>query len=365
MTMKVRLIPQIELNDKFWIEFDSISELNLEHYVQMNSKWLRSYISSYLEPTQVFILGVYDNSKLLGCLPMQIEEHRATRFWNYRILTILGNGPTDFYDIPIAKGFEESICLLFVKYLKRSKAWDKLSLKNIPISSDSFTWFKKSLELVKLDFKETTPNGYFWVDTYDLSWEAYEKEIFNPKNKDLLKSERRLQREKIILNVKTFTEDIYSHVIGNLNLYEQRRNSLRQKNTYLTVERKKFLRMATALYEKEKSVSLTTLNDETNEVWAFQLDWLVNGVRYHWNHAYNENYKRFSPGKLLLKLIMKDSFKDPNILACNHMRGLSKYKGKLVDNEALLGCISLNNPKSFRYKLTILISQFYKLFSRS
>lgn len=358
--MEVKLLSYNELNDCFWNDFDFITNQYIVHNVQMNSKWLKSYIVNYLKPTAIFIMAAFYDNKLVGCMPLQIEKQRGTRFWNLRVLKILGNGPTDFYDIPVVKGFEKEVTYLFVDFLSKNSKWDKLHINNISTNSLAYDCFKKSLKETGLIFKENTPNGYFWVDTTNMTWEEYEDNIFKTNNKDLLKSERRLMSDGLEIFVKTYKKDIYSHLEMNLGLYEQRRSTQGQKNSYVTAERRNFLKMAIELYEKENSVELSLLHDNLNNILAFQLDWIVNGVRYHWNHAYNEKYKRYSPGKLLLRLLMEKSFKDPNIYSCNHMRGLAKYKSKLVDNQEYLGQIIMINPKSIRYKLTILIGLIYK-----
>ena len=359
--MNLKLVGFNELDDKFWRDLDDLVKTEVLHSVQLNSNWLKAYIDNYLRKDQIYLVCVYEGKQLLGLLLMQIQKQRATRFWSYKILEILGNGPTDFFDIPIKTGYEKEVLILMVKYLKKRTFWDRLVLKNIPETSKIITPLLQVLNEQNLPFNLNKPNGFFWVDTYAQDWATYERNEFLKNNSDLSKAERRLKNDAIELTTETFNTGIYARLIDNINLYATRRASLGQPNTYLTSERKGFLKLILALYEKNNEAEFTILKDNKNTVWAFQLDWIYNSIRYHWNHAYNEDYKRYSPGKLLLKEIMIKSFNDPNIKSCNHMRGLSEYKSKLVNQKNMLIQIEINNPKSLKLKATKIVSKGFKL----
>lgn len=340
--------------------------LNLTHTkykINLELLWLLSYKQNYIPANEAYILIAFEKEEPVGFLPLYIDRIRGTRFWQHRVLRILGSGPTDFFDVIAERGKELSIVQAMISYVMDDTSWEKFELTEIPASSISFQNLQKFLPEKNIDFSLDFPNGYFFVDTKSRSWEEYEIE-FNKKNKDLAKSERRITNDGFKLSVQTFKEDIYRHLIQSIELYEARRKSLGQKNTYETEERNRFLERVIGEKEKTGAVELNKLVDETGEVWAFQLDWLSDGVRYHWNHAYNEDFKRYSPGKVLLKEIMKRSFEDPNIKECNYMRGLSSYKSKLVDQKEMLGRIIIENPRSLRLKATKLAGKVLSIIRR-
>lgn len=70
------------LDQKFWIAFDKLVIKNFRYCVQMNSIWIKAFAESYLSFDRLFIISIYDEDELVGCLPLQINEVRATRFWN-------------------------------------------------------------------------------------------------------------------------------------------------------------------------------------------------------------------------------------------------------------------------------------------
>ncbi len=361
--MKLRIKKITKPNINFWNSFDKLVHENCELNVHLNSIWLSNYIKYYLEASSsVYILAAYQDSNLVGCLPLQAVQQKATRFYNYTELRILGFGPTDFFDIPTTASNKAEITRTLVRTLKKDKSWDKIILTSVPEKSENLKCFLKALKKEKLRFTLDNPNGFAFTKTVG-DWDSFFENKFKSKNKDLAKSERRVARKGYKLKFTTYRENVYSKLLENLDLYAQRRESLGQFNTYETENLNQFLRNIIESFEEKEWVELTTL-EANGDVLAFQLDWIKNKTRYHWNHAYNEDYKRYSPGKLILKELLKKSFDDPGIDYCNHMRGLSGYKEKFTEEKQMLSRVRVDNPSSLKLKLMQLISRFLKVVKR-
>lgn len=345
--------------EDFWNTFDELVQKSTEHYVHLNSIWLKNYIKYYLNDRQnPFLISVFEKGVLIGCLPLQTSFVKATRYYDLTELQILGFGPTDFFDIPVVAENRKEILSHIVDFLKKDKTWDRLILTAIPEHSVNLRYFIEALNKEKLEFKMDEPNGFAYTATQG-DYEDFLKTEFNPKNKDLAKSERRVAKQGYQLKFSSYRENVYQELLKNIDLYAQRRESLGQFNTYETDNLKKFLKNIIEAYEAKKMVELSVLEAD-GETWAFQLDWISNKTRYHWNHAYNEDYKRYSPGKLILKEMLKESFHDPSIDYCNHMRGLSKYKESFTTEKQMLTRIKIENPSSKKIKLTRLVSKTLK-----
>ena len=349
--------------DKFWHQFDEIIK-NCEHTVQFNSIWLKNYIENYLDENQkVLILAAYQEEELVGCLPVQTVMRRGTRFYSYTELIPLGFGPTDFYYIPLKEKDSYNILSQILDHLISKVKWDKIRLSELPENSTGLQNLSKLLKSKKIKFQKKSENGFRFTETKDKQSEEFLENEFYPNNKDLAKSERRIERKGFHLTYKHFKENVYQELLKNIELYAQRRESLGQLNKYETNKRKAFLKNIIEKYETLGMVELTLLLAD-EEVWAFQLDWIDKNNRYHWNHAYNEDYKRYSPGKIVLKHLLVQGIDDPKIHTCNHMRGLSRYKEKFTDNQVNLYTLEFENPKSLKIKGTKLISSTFKLIGK-
>lgn len=355
--LKLRTIT--ETNDKFWKKFDNLSDECFLHNVQYKSAWFKPYIKNLLKG-EVYIITVYEENELVGCLPLQKRKQRATRWWNYRVLDILGSGPTDFSEVLAKEQNREEILNLIFNHLKENKNWDYLNLTLLPQYSDSQRLIEKTFSNVFFKLTKQGTTGFRYEKTVD-NWETYYNEVFNAKNKDLSKGERRIQKDEIDYTFTIHTGNIFENFIAAVDLYATRRETLGQYNFYEDKSYRAFLKEVCENYERFGGVAFTIMQDKEDKNMSIQLDFINKGIRYHWNHAFNEDYKRYSPGKILLKEILKNSFKDPNISACNHMRGLCGYKEAFTSYQEVLPSFKIERINSSRIKATRVVSKLLKL----
>ncbi len=259
---------------------------------------------------------------------------------------ILGEGPSDFYrPLKLGKVPDPLYESVFNWFHENRNKWDQINLLNCLPDQFEYESLVEKFNSAGYSAKFDKANGFFFVDTTG-SYDDFFESFIRPRNKDLLKDLRRIEREEHQLRVEKVSEEIFKKLKEVLELYSNRRKSLGQRNTYEDQDRMGFVQDVLDSYEKQGKAELSLLKDREQNTWAFQLDWIIDGVRYHWNHAYNEDYKKYSPGKILLLELLKESFQNPNIVECNHMRGLAGYKSKLADQSQNLYRLSVHNPYS-------------------
>lgn len=355
--MEVKIIQKP--NNTFWEKFDSLCKSCFQNNVQFKSDWLRPYIKNLLTGS-VYIIAVYSGAELVGCLPLEKRKKKATRFWNYRVLHILGSGPTDFFEILAQDERKDEILTLVFRHLKEYKSWDYLELNILPQSSDSLKWIKSVFTDPLFKITRIDTAGFCFEKTVG-NWDSYFESVFNKKNKDLSKGERRLKADEIEYHFETYRENVFDRFIATVELYASRRETLGQYNYYEDKSYRMFLKNVCENYEKFQGIEFTVMKDSRRDVeMAIQLDFINKNTRYHWNHAFNEDYKRYSPGKILLKEILKNSFEDPNIFVCNHMRGLSKYKETFTSYQDTLPSFRIQRVSSLRIRSTRWVSKVLK-----
>lgn len=344
---------------QFWKSFDKLSDKCFPNNVQLKSAWLKPYTDHQLKG-YIYIICVYDEIDLVGCLPLQLSYKRATKYWNYKVLSFLGFGPTDFYDVLAVDNNEEVLKMMF-HHLKSSSNWDFLNIQLLPQNSLVANVLKETFTEQQFEVKEENTTGYNYEKTNADDWESYYQKTFKSKNKDLRKGERRLKNDEIEFTFKSYKKDVYNQFMSSVSLYAERRDSLNQYNYYEDENYRKFLHDVCENYEAFEGVELTLMQDKNNINIALQLDFINKGIFYHWNHAFNEDFKRYSPGKILLQERLKTAFENENINECNHMRGLSSYKEKFTSFKNLLSSYEIKRKNSTRVKSTQLASQLIKL----
>lgn len=333
-----------------------------DHLVQLTPEWITSYFHSYIDNNKSIsplILVSQSNGKPNSILILQKRIKKINSFIQKRIIETYSRGPIDFFRFIYNETItEEDIYMGLSNYLKKNKAsWDEIDITEIPESKIDIDLFIKCFNKQGYKVEVKRPNGFYYVDT-NSDWDSYYNEFIKPNNKDLLKDLRQISRKNIKLSVESINHNIYPKLKEILYLYEKRRNSLGQFNSYNTKERQNFVQSVIELYEKKGWVELSLLKDNDNNIWAFQLDWMFNAIRYHWNHAYNEDFKKYSPGKILLYMLMERAFQRSEEIQCNHMRGLATYKNKLANRKEYLLQIKIINPDS---KINKIIKLYYQL----
>ncbi len=357
--MRLKIISKPD--EQFWKSFDVLSSKCFDHHVQLKSAWLRPYINNQLDG-EIYIICVYDREELVGCLPLQTSKQKATRFWNYRILGMLGYGPTDFYEI-LACGNKDKVKKMILQHLVESSSWDILNINFLPANSSSIDSIQEVFKRPDFELKKKSITGFHFEKT-DGDWQEYYRNSFKKKNKDLQKGERRLKKDEIHYSFTTYRKDVYDHFIADVSLYAERRESLGQYNYYEDKKYREFLKEVCNNYEKNNNVELTKMQDQNGVSLAIQLDFISNNVRYHWNHAFNEDFKRYSPGKILLQELLKKAFETDSIKSCNHMRGLSSYKEKFTTFEEKLISYQIQRNSSLVVKATKVVTKSLKLIKR-
>lgn len=355
--MKLNII--INPTDDFWDAFDKLSDESFKHNIQFKSAWLKPYIN-HLCKGELYIIAVYKENQLVGCLPLQQTEQKAIRYWKYRVLSILGAGPTDFLEILAADAYQDEVLQLIMEHLKNYNQWDYLNLSYLPEDSQTIKAIENAFSTDAYTLTRLENSGFCYEKT-EGDWETYQAEVFNKKNKDLSKGERRIINDGIEYEIVTYTSNVFENFIKTVDLYAARRETLGQVNKYEEPHYRKFLEEVCSNYEQFGGVVFSVLRELNGENIAIQLDFVNKGIRYHWNTAFNEDYKRYSPGKILLKSILKDCFENPSITSCNHMRGLSSYKTAFTSFEENLISFKIEHLNSPRVKATRLASKALKL----
>jgi CelD/BcsL family acetyltransferase involved in cellulose biosynthesis len=294
-------------------------------------------------------LEARNGSNVLGKLPLQEEISRVGRFNKVVRWIPLGSGPSDFYPLQMQPNWREDVAASWVEQLqKRHTEWDVLILDNIPESDSGLPVLEKTLAAIA-PVERWVSNGFYSVSTIK-NWDEYREQVLRPANKDLFKDMRKMEREAMHLNIERHRTGIFLHMQNLMEMYAQRRTTLGQTNNYNDTARQNFLQEVLASREPQNAVELSILKDADGNAWAFQLDWLDAGTRYHWNHAYNHDFKKYSPGKLLLYKLMEADFGNLEMKSINHMRGMAGYKTTLADTCEHLIMLRVNNPKSWRLR---------------
>ena len=327
--------------------------LKLKHAIHQTPEWLTTY-SEYFQPEVLSILLPHHNSYYKK-LYFQINHSPCTRFLSMREIVPLAEGPSDFFDIPCLYGYEEEAANTIANWLvEHSELWDSMKLGLIPESSPSWKPLVNALSAQGFSPVVGRSEVFYYLDTSG-SWEEYAN-IYWRRKKRLMKKFHRVERDGYKLEFITIRENVNNYLNVLFNLYAKRRESKDQYNTFADPTWQSFLYAVIQKFEENNMVNIMLIKDQNQEIWAIDLNWFMNNIEYGYSFAFNEKFKKYSPGKILVYNILKDAFLDPAISEFNFMRGGSVYKSEFTNQYESYISIEIQNPHSFRIILQKLVN---------
>jgi CelD/BcsL family acetyltransferase involved in cellulose biosynthesis len=332
------------------------------HGIHLQLAWLQAYKRSYLNPVKQpghrsLILEARDpvSRRLIGAIPLQMAQTRGTRFLPLRCVRPFANGPSDFFDLLAVPEQRPQLIEAFAVWLKQqSSQWDQLQLDLIPSSSENWRLLVDALQAIGYAPTVTTDRRFLKLDT-TASWQDYYTGYLLKHFADFKTVHNRMKTDGVSPRVEILYSGIAPHLHRVLEHYRQRRDAKAQPDPFDDPSFGTFIDAVLPAYERLGCVAFSRLF-AGDDVWAYSLDWLHRGVWYYYLPAFDERFKRYAPGKLLLYEVIKRAFENPNIQEFNFMRGESRYKRQFASESEAYMSISLCNPKSMRIKVIRLAS---------
>jgi CelD/BcsL family acetyltransferase involved in cellulose biosynthesis len=306
----------------YWKDFEDKNDI----YFFQSFDWLKTYIDIFLnKKINLLKIGiVFKNQQVLMIIPMQVTKKFGSFFLEW-----IGNEVVDFMcpliskKLPINKTVFDAI---WASFLKKIKKYDVILLKKQPE-------FIKSIENPFTIFlKKDNEKKYFLIENHKKSWDEYFSSIFNSKHKYNLEiSIRKLEKIGRLFFQQSTTYDEKIKVI-NIVMKNKKSQYLKEKHSNLLNFNKleKFYYNLLLLEEEKKikkfSFQISTLKLNNNVI-AGCIGVVDKGSYHYLIPSYNDEFKKYSPGIILLKHIISWSFFN-KILIFNFGDGDESYKKK-------------------------------------
>lgn len=346
-------------------ELDTLAQ-QITHTVHQRADWYQAYADAIGLQNRARILHVYNSvsTQTIGFFPFQLDLYRGTRFWSMRKLVPLAQGPSDFVNLLIEPQrtveFAESIaCWL----QKNNRLWEQLQLSYIPESSAGWQELCEALKRKGFFVSISRERCFYKIDTTQ-NWDEYYSSYLHKKLADMRNRRNRLKKDGIETQIVTVTQGIERYLPHLFETYHKRRQELNQNYATSSPVMRQFLTKAIQQYERSENVLLSLLQTTSGVPMAYQLDWLCDGVRYHYKPAFDRQFEQYSPSKILLFETIKECFEHPDIREFNFMRGESSYKTQFTDQSEGYISLSVVNPWSLRHRGTVLASHLVRLRER-
>ena len=319
------------------------------YFVQNSYEWCSTWWKYFHKNKSLHIVTIVYNHQILAIAPLYIEKKLI-----FSILKFIGSGFTDYHQILIQRGSSYGVIAEKIfDYLKTFEKWDFVYLEQINNEDLLYNYLDKDLYFKKKFLTECL--------TAHLEYENFDDFLRDLKKSDRHKYKRlmkRLEEKGDLELIKILEFESFNKYFSTLiDIHNERWANSPGTAKFLIESNLLFLKdVFRKMFELNKAVLYLLTLDK--EVISYILGFMENQQFYSWNTSFNVDFHMYSPGTMIINLIIKDLIENKkihNFYKYNHMRGGYDYKKKLIP----IGYISknflfLNHKKNFKgYVLNI------------
>lgn len=324
--MQARIVRTTEEFRNLENEWNLLLSESGQNNIFLTFDWLFTWWQYFGTLHSVFIILISDRNKLIGIAPFMLSNR-----WGFRELSFISHGTADYEDI-IASGETRQrteIITAIIQALYDATGWDILRLKCLREDSPNFVALR--------EFSANRENAHFifslnkHIDsapylTLNKSWEEYCSGLRNKFLTDTTRQRARFLRENgSFVTEKIKSEKEISRLMDVLIEFNRlRRKSQKNKSIFDRSAHAEFIRAVANRFLKNNWLDLTVMRN-SHSIAAIHLGLLYGGNFYYYLPAFNNDFQRYSIGRLLLFDLMKNCF-DCGIAKFDFMLGEEDYK---------------------------------------
>jgi len=327
--------------------------------------WFRLWLQHFLEDSELSVFLLYEGDNLVAVAPFLRTKGKFKGF-KVRKIDLIGNVYSPFRFFSFNESGDEqrvtSLALILDFLVKADKHWDIIDFYSIPEERNCFITLKKAAVKACLAHHEYLAFGDWFVDNIRCSGEEYFSKLPKKIRKDVSYCHRRLEK------------------MGNLEFKVIKKGH--NLDDYMDL----YYQVYSKSWQQKEGVGPTFHRDLANMLvqhgWLrlgfLFLDgaalaaqfWLTcDGTSYILKTVYDQDYKKYSPGKVLTAEMMKYVIDVDRVTLIDYVQGDEPYKkdwtperrerrGLIVFNPSLKGCflafITNNLQPAFRKCVSLL-----------
>jgi CelD/BcsL family acetyltransferase involved in cellulose biosynthesis len=269
--LKVAVHESVESISAFVPEWDALLEKVPGATTFSTWEWLGAWWRSFGNG-HLFIVALYDSSDLVGLAPLYITNKTAGSTLNLNILRFLGDGSGDSDNLEVIArpGYEDSVALTLIEFLKQSPGkWQLVDFSTMPAESAVGKRFSRYLNSQDwMTYERMKPASFVPLPE---TWPAYFQTLSSEDRNNLIRYRKRLEKRYYARFYRAVTESEVKHCLATMYRLHQRRWQLRgEKGTFAETQRRRFYADISPLFLKRGWL----------ELWALDLDGRTVAVQF-------------------------------------------------------------------------------------
>lgn len=345
------------MKKKFRLIFHNHFNYELEHYwkrLEKESKidffqshdWQKYWYENIKTKNKILIVLVFDDKDLIAIFPLNIEKK-----FNIKILNLNGFPFSDYNSLIIKKNYilDKKDFNQIIKDIKNSYSFDVLYFINL----------KQELKF----FKSFQQNSSFGLN---LKENILFIKLFKKFKKKIDYETKRIEKE---FNVKYILNPNIEEKKEIINFFLiNKEKQLKRTKAWNYLQYKNFKNYIINLIKLNSNIINFSCIKLEKKIIASHVGYTFNNIFYYIFPTYDVDYKKFSPGNILLLKII-DNLKNRDYKYIDYTVGNEEYKKKLSTNQFnLFSYIEYFNFNGFVFsifiKLKIVLKKIFYLLKK-
>lgn len=310
--------------------------------INLQESWKEAYLKHFqIASSELVLTSPY------------LNLYKQTRIHNSFIHTVdlkpVGYGANDFTLLG-GNNHPEETATEYIQQLKHHAAeWDTITLSEVPETDPVIPFLLKRLEEEHYIVQIDRSRSFLSIDLTQ-SYDAYYKDYVHKRTLDLRTRTNKLKREKGNYTIHIEKSNLLFYWGLMMQQYQTRRELTGQPNAFDDPRLAGMIQEIIPEYEAQGWAQVSILRGNDQRDWAYQFDFIKDGIQYHYAPSFDMQYAAYSPSKILLFESIQAGFQNPALHEFNFMRGESSYKKQFAFQQTPYINLVITNPKSLRLK---------------
>ncbi len=317
--------------------------------------WIYRWWKYFKEGNNLKILVAEENNEIVGIAPLYIKNVKIFKYLTIKKLSFLAEDVSLYLDFLIQQNKDRESCFqILFSYILNNLSFDILELNDINSHYSNFDLWQKYVNSKNLNFKVFYKCPKIRLFKYK-SYKDYFNQLSRKEKLSLKAAQNKIKKNNVLVEY-LFKKDVKREDIETVaNIHIKRQQTLYGKGqkgrfSHFTNELKtNFIRDYFCFGDTDSKMFVSMKCDGI--VISYILVLLSKNTLFHWNSAFDSNYKTYTPTKLLSHELIKYAFEN-NYEYFDFGRGNDTYKLKWTDDISLNYNLFLK--KSFNGKFVCL-----------
>jgi CelD/BcsL family acetyltransferase involved in cellulose biosynthesis len=284
-------------------------------------EWFNLCIKYFLKANELYILLLYRDNILVTIAPFWRRQEIFRGVMNVRKIEFIGNtySPIKFFLFKDMHDQERQDNLIEIfSYLKKQKEWDVIELDSIPEEKNNFANLKHAVDKKYLKHKEFFCFGDWYLDRINYSYADYFNRLPRNRKQEIERRKRRLEELGAI-------EFRVGKDRDKLDYYLDIYHKIRDKSWKANEADQNFLKefREFTIDQNWLRFGFLFLGDQPI---AAQIRMVVNNTAYLLSTVYDPEFKKYSPGLILLAEMFKYFIDLEEVQEIDNLKGDEPYK---------------------------------------